>query len=394
MGKVCTKKLCAVWSVILAGYMTNSFAVGLPAVNTLVSPSGARSLAMGEVGTALADDEQALYYNPAGLGVQNSRWLGGAFTNSFEQVLPAFNIPDLWHLHLAGFYQPALRSIGGFAADFNYVNFGLNTSNDDAGVEIAQYRNNEWVLGLGWGFDFAEIGLKNHFMGIGAKFFESTLVPGFTGSGNGNATLFAVDIGYLWQFLPFMRFGLTLANMGPSISYGGSPDQADPIPFTINLALAYKNSFSVASFHLLDVSAEVRADREIVMNYPDKAPDPFYVAISTGLINDKSETAKEKWDEINWHAGVECTFANTFSLRQGFLVDIIGQRYETHVGVGAKCLDHFQFDFSYIVSPEGYMKGVFDNFGSTGARDGQWNLTFTFFRMFNWSPHDIRWFLN
>ncbi|HEX2955211.1 MAG TPA: hypothetical protein VHO70_00160 [Chitinispirillaceae bacterium] len=51
--------------------------VGESAVLTLIFPYGARSGGMGEVGTALADDESALFFNPAGLGVQNSRWKGG-----------------------------------------------------------------------------------------------------------------------------------------------------------------------------------------------------------------------------------------------------------------------------------------------------------------------------
>jgi len=40
-------------------------AQGQSAVITLVFPSGSRSIGMGEVGTALADDEQVLYFNPA-----------------------------------------------------------------------------------------------------------------------------------------------------------------------------------------------------------------------------------------------------------------------------------------------------------------------------------------
>jgi hypothetical protein len=348
---------------------------------------------MGEVGTALADDEQVLYYSPAGLGIQNNRWHGGAFTNSYEELLPSFKIPDLWHTHLAGIYQPGMTTLGGFAVDFNYINFGLNTSTDELGNTIAQFRSYEWVLGLGWGFNFEEIGLKNHFFGFNAKLIYSALAPGYGPGNEGIGQSVAVDVGYIWRFLPTMRLGLTLANMGPTIYYV-SQTESDPLPFTINLALAYQNSFFIENFHFLDVSAEVRADREIVKNYPDKQPDPFYKAIFTGLITDTSETIQQKWNEINWHAGVECTFANAFSLRQGILIDVIGRRYETDFGLGIKLYNHFQFDFSYIISPEGYMKGLFDNEGANGSRDGQWNLTCTFFRMFNWGPHDRWWFFN
>jgi hypothetical protein len=44
-----------------------------------------------------------------------------------------------------------------------------------------------------------------------------------------------------------------------------------------------------------------------------------------------------------------------------------------------------------IISPEGYMKGVFASEGSSGARDRQWGITFTFTRMFYWPEKDHTW---
>lgn len=385
---------CCRWfsCLLIVTCVSSSFAVGQSAVITLVFPSGSRSLAMGEVGTALADDEDVLFYNPAGLGIPNKRWDKGAGTNFFEQLLPAFKIPDLWHGHSAILYQPESPLYGGYAVDLNYLNFGLNTSTDELGNAIAQYMSYEYVLSAAWGFSLEEIGIHNHFFGVALKLINSALAPGIGPNGQGTAISYAVDVGYIWRFLPYMRFGLTFANMGPSIHYI-SPQDADPIPFTINLALAYKNTFMIKNFHFLDVNAEVRADREIVKNYPDKQSDPFYVALYTGFLNDTSSTTKEQWQEVNWHAGAEVTFANTFSLRNGWLIDIAGRRYETHLGFGFRIYDHFQWDFSYIYSPEGYMKGLFTSDGSNGARDGQWSTSITFFRVGSWSSTDGKWFL-
>ena len=61
-----TIKLASAMAVI-AWCAADALPSAKSAVITLVFPSGARSLAMGEVGTALADDEQAAFYNPAGL---------------------------------------------------------------------------------------------------------------------------------------------------------------------------------------------------------------------------------------------------------------------------------------------------------------------------------------
>jgi hypothetical protein len=380
------------WTSIVLAFSLNTFAVGQSAVITLVFPSGARSLAMGEVGTALGDDESVLFYNPAGLGIQNSRWDRGAATESYEPLLPAFKIPDLWHVHWAGIYQSPNPAVGGFAGDLNYINFGLNTSTDSLGRELARYQSYEYVASAAWGFSLDEIGIKDHYWGVALKLVYSALAPGIGPGNEGIGTTYAFDVGYLWKFLPFMRFGLTFANMGPSIYYV-TQSESDPIPFTINLALAYKNSFSVSGFHLLDVNAEFRAEREIVKNYPDKQPDPFYVAVWTGMLDDKSDypTLQSNLEEINCHIGGEVTFANTFSLRHGFLLDV-GRRYETHLGFGIRIYDHFQWDFAYIISPEGYFRGIFPD-GSNGSRDGQWTTTFTFFRIGSWSPADGKWWL-
>jgi hypothetical protein len=173
--------------------------------------------------------------------------------------------------------------------------------------------------------------------------------------------------------------------MGPSVYYI-SQDQRDPIPFTINTAIAYKDGFSANNVKILDIAAELRSDIEVVKNYPDKNPDPFWKAIYTGLLHDTSESITEKFHEINWHAGLEVTLFNIGSLRQGFLIDVAGQRYETTLGFGFKLFNHFQWDFYGIYSPKGYMKGIFSTEGSSGT-------TLTFYRMFSWNEKDRTWWI-
>lgn len=65
-------RACILWIVSTAAYTIA--AVGESSVITLVFPHSARSYAMGEVGVALADHDDIAYWNPAGLGVKNSRW--------------------------------------------------------------------------------------------------------------------------------------------------------------------------------------------------------------------------------------------------------------------------------------------------------------------------------
>ena len=81
--------------------------VGESSVTTLIFPFGARSCGMGETGTALADDESVLFFNPAGLAIQNRRWQGGALSQSYGPILPELKQLDLWHLTFSSCYQPS-----------------------------------------------------------------------------------------------------------------------------------------------------------------------------------------------------------------------------------------------------------------------------------------------
>jgi hypothetical protein len=380
-------------TLILILFIANTaFPIGQSAVITLVFPTGARSCAMGEVGTALADDEDVAFYNPAGLGMTNNRWSRGAITEFYEPLLPAFGISDLWHHNLAWTYQPANREIGGFAAYWNYINFGENSWTDDNNRTIGRARSYEEVFDLSWGFNFEEIGIRNHFFGLSAKYVTSALAPGYGANGEGVGHTVAFDVGYLWQCLPGLRLGLNLQNMGPSIFYV-SETEKDPIPFTINVALAYKQDFYAGNLPIGQIRTEVRADREVVKNYSDKPPDPFYKAIYTDLIHDTSSysTFQREVDEINWHLGVEFTLLNSVSLREGYLFDRAGTRFEHDFGIGLRILNHFQLDWAIIYSPEGYLGWLFGNGGANGSRNGQWRFSFTYSRMFDWCDNDRTW---
>lgn len=330
---------------------------------------------------------------PAGLGIANKRWEKGAYTNFYEPLLPAFKIPDLWHYHEALLFHPKDSYLGGFGLDLNFINFGSNELTDEVGKYIGTARSYEWVFTAGWGFDFKEIGLENHYFGLSAKLAWSQLAPGMGIGDEGVGRTIAFDAGYIWEFSPGFRLAFNLANMGPPVYYI-TPNQSDPIPFTVNTAIAYKNDFYDKKLHVASISTELRLSREAVKNHTNgRQPDPFWQAFFTSWETDSGETFRGKVNETNINTGVEVTFLNTFSLRQGFLLDCIGRRYETHIGLGFQCFNHFQFDWYYTISPEGYMRGVFDSDGANGSRNTQWGISVTFFRLGTWLPNDNVWWM-
>jgi hypothetical protein len=366
--------------------------MGQSAVITLVFPYGARSTGMGEVGTALADDESVLFYNPAGLAMPNEKWIGGSGSPFWEPLLPAFGLKELWH----GTASAQIQDTGNFWCQpgffFNYINMGENSWTNELGVELGRSRSYEGVLALGCGFDFKDLGVNNHYFGVTGKYIYSALAPGIGANGAGIGQTVAFDAGYLWTIGDYFRLGATAMNMGPSIYYI-DPEKSDPLPFTINLALAFKHEWIIEGIRYLAFAGEFRMDKEFVKTYIDRKPDPFYKALFTDFADEPLK--RELW-QINEHIGGELTFLNTVSLRGGFLIDLMGERYEQTFGLGINVFNHFSFNSSIIISPEGYMKEFASRFdphktGASGARHLQYRFSFAWNRFGCHKPGDAEW---
>jgi hypothetical protein len=171
--------------------------------------------------------------------------------------------------------------------------------------------------------------------------------------------------------------GLMFQNMGPSIYYV-DPDKSDPIPFTVRFGTAY----TAVQTPIHELTLLLDLNREIVKNYDNGKPDPFYTAIVTDLLNDTSETPSFEAQQVNVNFGAEYWYSHFLALRTGFLGDYIGERYELTWGLGINYVN-LNFDFSYIVSPQGFLRGPLKlvnhtKEGASGARDGQWRFSFLF----------------
>ena len=275
----------------------------------------------------------------------------------YEQLLPSFKMTDLWH----GFPAVVIptEDWGTLGFSLNFINMGLNEIEDDFGV-YANSRSWEGVFGISYGFPVKE----DLSLGLNAKYVCSVLES----SSGGWGQTFAIDAGILKRnlFVDNFDVGFMLQNMGPSIYYM-TPDEADPIPFSLRLGFAYKPVQT--PFHELTLVAD--AYREVAKNYYDKKPDPFWVALWTDMLHDTSSSFKEEIQEINVSLGAEYMYADFMALRLGFLGDYLGERLELTMGLGIKYAN-MNFDFSYVYSPYGFMGS------ESGARDGQWRLSFLF----------------
>jgi len=287
----------------------------------------------------------------------------------YEQILPALDMTDLWH----GFPAVVIptEEWGTLAFSVNYINMGDNDLYDEFEAYLGKARAWEGVFSLSYGFPVRE----DLSLGLNAKYVYSVLDSRSGGTGQ----TFAIDAGILKRnfLVDKLDIGFMLQNMGPSIYYM-TPEEADPIPFSLRLGLAYRPIRT--PFHELLLVFD--AYREVVKNYYDKSPDPFWVALWTGMLNNEETKFKEEIQEINVSLGMEYLYADFMALRLGFLGDYLGERFELSMGLGVKYAN-MNFDFSYIHSPEGFMGSVVramdkNKSGASGVRDGQWRLSFLF----------------
>jgi Predicted periplasmic ligand-binding sensor domain len=289
----------------------------------------------------------------------------------YEQLLPAFKIPDLWHIYMTLVWPTEDWGTLGFT--INYINFGINEWTDELGKVIGRARSWEGVFGLSYGISL----MQDFSLGLNIKYAYSALAPGYGPGNEGVGQTFAIDAALLKRnfLVKDLDLGFNLQNMGPSIFYISQQEQ-DPIPFTIKLGTAYH----LVQTPIHSVTFLLDLNREVVKNYMDKPPDPFYTAIYTDLIHDTTQLQDttttrfmSELEEVNLNAGIEYWYANFLALRIGHLFDYIGKRFELTLGLGLK-YGNINFDWSFIHSPEGFMKGIVQE-GSNGSRNGQWRAS-------------------
>ncbi|MHB2026481.1 MAG: PorV/PorQ family protein [Elusimicrobiota bacterium] len=216
---------------------------GVTAESVLQIPLGARALGMGGAFTAVADDPEALYYNPAGISQLNSQQIEGSFYsglagNTLQNIAYAGPLP------FSGLSESGYASFG---ANLVYSQDGtiqVNRTNPDGSFQSSNSLNagSDMIAGLSYAESVGQFSFSssndgsarhemNNFVGISGKYIRSTLVQQYT------AQTFTGDIGYLGVIPDWgLRFGLSALNIGGSLKYIAA---SDPLPTTLRAGTAY-----------------------------------------------------------------------------------------------------------------------------------------------------------
>jgi len=309
----------------------------------LISPD-ARTSGMGEAGTAIADDINAIYWNPAGLGFLDYFPKKNPFDEdeelrpfrqvalSFSPWLPQFNADLFYSYGTIGQYFDFLQ--GTVVFNFIFMNLGEFNRTSETGQSLGKFISNEYALGLSYGTIIA----SDLSIGAQLRYIQSNLTPTLAGqqdAGNGNSVSF--DVGLLWkpQNLPLIQdrvsLGFNLKNIGPKITY---IHESDPLPTTLNLGLAV----TVVKDEYNDLKIAGNFSKLLVRR-DQYGADPLPKSLITGWKNPGA----------SWSFGTEYWYNQIIAIRAGYFTEPsrVGGRQYWNFGVGVK-YNIFHVDFSFI----------------------------------------------
>lgn len=305
---------------------------GAAAVPFLLISPDARASGMGEAGTAIADNINAIFWNPGGLGFLRSRQIA----LSFSRWLPQFNADLFYSYATAGQYFKELD--GTVALNFILMNLGEFVRTDNFGNTLGTFRSNEFTLGVSYGTLIADdLGA-----GIQLRFIRSNLAPAAPGeSVAGIGTSGSFDLGILWKPRQLriagvelddrLALGLNIQNIGPKMTYR---NEADPLPTNLRLGLAVqavRDEFNDLKF-AVDVS-------KLMVRRDSLGSDALPTSFITAWKNPGVEVAM----------GMEYWYQQLVALRLGYFTEPsrLGNRRFITFGAGIR-YDMFTLDFNYI----------------------------------------------
>jgi hypothetical protein len=281
-----------------------------PETGVLVIWPTARSTALAGAMTGLADEADATYFNPSGLAFQttakadvtHSIWLPGLYPGMYYESAAGGSPVQL------PFLPDRRASIAGSAT---YMTMGETDVVNERGDFLGRYSVWRGVLSVS-----SAVGLVDRLaVGLTVKGMHVHLTPDWYwqwGSGlgemDGTANALAFDAGTL--FRPSTRFslGVSLANLGPWISYSASGER-DQLPAMLRLGACW----TPVQTHAFSLRILPELDKLLV-----------------GTFHDTAETfghmLGEEWRDVWKAVGIEAKAFNFASLRLGYLEDLSFQR--------------------------------------------------------------------
>lgn len=315
----------------------------------LISPD-ARGSGMGEVGTAIADDINAVFWNPAGLGFLD--YYGNTqddeeeipfrqFSLTYSRWLPQFNA-DLYYAY--GTFGQYFEDLDGtLAFNFTFMNLGEFTKTLENGKVDGTFQSNEFAFSIAYGTIIA----TDLSIGFQLRYIQSNLAPATQQSGGeaGIGRSASFDLGLLWKprelkigdidLSDMLSLGFNLSNVGPKMTYR---EESDPLPTMLKIGAAVnvvRDEFNDLTF-AMDIG-------KLLVHRDSLGSDPIPTSLVTGWKNSGVELS----------FGAEYWYERVVALRIGYFTEpsVLGNRQYWNFGAGIR-YDIFSLDFSFINTVE------------------------------------------
>ena len=203
--------------VFIPGLWADDSKVGTTAYSFLKIGVGARSQAMGSAFVGLADDESALYFNPAGILQLNGR----SFIFSYNNYLTDIQSGFVGYVH---HYSDKIR----LGAWIDYMNYGSIVETDSTGKRLGTFGAGDLALGLTYAQSFSPI------LNLGAtgKFIFGKIQ-------DYSSDAVALDLGLLLRFKDQRsRLGLVVRDLGIQLK-GYTESHKESLPTVFELGFSH-----------------------------------------------------------------------------------------------------------------------------------------------------------
>jgi long-subunit fatty acid transport protein len=229
--------LCLVFVLALSvSLFAGKSKVGTTAYPFLKIGVGAKSLSMGGAFVGLADDESAVYYNPAGIIGFQQKAISGSYMNyiagiqsgNLIAILPKSSaaIADVEGLDEAPVFHDAQSA---FALSVVYLNYGTIEEANLAGDIIGDFSGSDMAIGATYARK-----LSPQLAGGGTAKFIYQKIDQYSSTG------LAVDAGLLYRLRDGRtNLGLSASNLGVQLS-GLSPEHKDPLPIILRVGVSHR----------------------------------------------------------------------------------------------------------------------------------------------------------
>lgn len=258
---------------------------GTNGAEQLLVPVGARGIATGGAFIASLTGLEAIYYNPAGLGL----------TQNTEAMFSYMNyIADINVSYFA--VGTSLSDFGSIALSFKTFDFGdiPVTTNDFPDGTGSTYSPTFLTMGL----TYSKLLTDRISIGTNLKLITESI-------GNTSATGFALDAGVQYKFSPNIMLGAAIKNVGANMNYGGQGlRQSTGVPGS-------QPGSPNATWEVVTEDFQIPSYFELSLAYA------YNINEQNNLMLASTFTANNSLED-KMHFGLEYGFMNSFFVRGGY----------------------------------------------------------------------------